>query len=206
MYTSLKTEISDRVHHYRLLKNDKPVKYQTVLELWKNNAVFSAWYSATLAQSPFQAFRWETPVLTRYKLSKNFEYVLVSAESFVTRPVNGRAFSDHFSESSVVSFSNLGGDGLMIVPCPRTDEANYGHFAAFLRGAPEDQIINLWQTIGEQIPGHLINDSPKWLSTAGGGVAWLHVRLDSRPKYYHYSPYRDLNHQPYQSDETKSLA
>ncbi|MGI9175867.1 MAG: DUF6940 family protein [Rhodothermales bacterium] len=23
-----------------------------------------------------------------------------------------------------------------------------------------------------------------WLSTAGGGVSWLHVRLDSRPKYY----------------------
>jgi len=33
---------------------------------------------------------------------------------------------------------------------------------------------------------------PTWLSTAGGGVAWLHVRLDTRPKYYRYNPYRAI--------------
>lgn len=27
------------------------------------------------------------------------------------------------------------------------------------------------------------------LSTAGAGVRWLHVRVDDRPKYYHYRPY-----------------
>ena len=32
---------------------------------------------------------------------------------------------------------------------------------------------------------------PIWLSTAGHGVAWLHVRLDSRPKYYLHAPYRE---------------
>ena len=33
-----------------------------------------------------------------------------------------------------------------------------------------------------------------WLSTNGLSTAWLHVRLDSRPKYYHFMPYR----KPYQ--------
>lgn len=28
-----------------------------------------------------------------------------------------------------------------------------------------------------------------WMSTAGISTPWLHVRLDSRPKYYHYGPY-----------------
>ena len=32
-------------------------------------------------------------------------------------------------------------------------------------------------------------DAPTWVSTAGGGVAWLHVRLDSAPKYYTHRPY-----------------
>jgi hypothetical protein len=32
--------------------------------------------------------------------------------------------------------------------------------------------------------------NPEWLSTAGAGVSWLHVRLDDRPKYYGYAPYR----------------
>ena len=31
--------------------------------------------------------------------------------------------------------------------------------------------------------------TPTWVSTAGGGVAWLHVRLDSAPKYYTHRPY-----------------
>jgi hypothetical protein len=28
-----------------------------------------------------------------------------------------------------------------------------------------------------------------WLSTSGLGVAWLHIRLDSTPKYYQHQPY-----------------
>jgi hypothetical protein len=35
-----------------------------------------------------------------------------------------------------------------------------------------------------------LGSTPIWLSTAGDGIAWLHVRLDSRPKYYSYGPYR----------------
>ena len=31
---------------------------------------------------------------------------------------------------------------------------------------------------------------PVWLSTAGGGVDWLHVRLDDRPKYYRHREWR----------------
>lgn len=92
-----------------------------------------------------------------------------------------------------MSFPNLSGDGLMIVPCPTIEEDIYGHLASVLRHAPEDQIIALWKEVGARARQSL-NDRPKWLNTAGGGVAWLHVRLDSRPKYYHYTPYRDVNY------------
>ena len=37
-----------------------------------------------------------------------------------------------------------------------------------------------------------ISDRAVWLSTAGAGVPALHMRLDDRPKYYHYDPYRPL--------------
>jgi hypothetical protein len=29
-----------------------------------------------------------------------------------------------------------------------------------------------------------------WVSTAGTGVPWLHVRRDTRPKYDRHAPYR----------------
>jgi hypothetical protein len=38
-------------------------------------------------------------------------------------------------------------------------------------------------------------DAPLWISTSGLGVYWLHVRLDARPKYYTYAPFRQW---PYQ--------
>lgn len=193
MFETIKTEISANTHHYRLVMNDRPVSFQNVLELWQHDQVFLKWFCDQLTQSPFQAFRWETPVLTRDKLSRDFEYVLVEAGSFVHRRTDRQAFDDYFKNDPVVSFPNLGGDGLMIVPCPQISEDVYGHFAAFLRGGPNDQILALWKTVGTQVSAY-IGDTPKWLSTAGGGVAWLHVRLDCRPKYYHYQPYRDVNY------------
>jgi hypothetical protein len=61
----------------------------------------------------------------------------------------------------------------------------------FLCGqAPEPQKHALWMLVGVAMQRRL-NNRPVWLSTAGAGVSWLHVRLDDRPKYYGYRPYRE---------------
>ena len=65
----------------------------------------------------------------------------------------------------------------------------YGHLAAFVREAPQAQRHTLWQVVGAALDER-IGVRPTWLSTSGLGVSWLHVRLDSRPKYYQYEPYR----------------
>lgn len=59
---------------------------------------------------------------------------------------------------------------------------------AFVRYAPEQQQHAFLALIGKTVEAQL-SDQPLWLSTAGAGVAWLHVRLDKRPKYYGYVPY-----------------
>ena len=65
----------------------------------------------------------------------------------------------------------------------------YPHLATFIRAASADHKHALLSAIGSALVRR-ISDTPVWLSTAGLGVAWLHVRLDSRPKYYKYLPYR----------------
>ena len=77
----------------------------------------------------------------------------------------------------------------MVVPRPIAEPSAYGHLAAFVRGAPEAQRHALWQMVGESM-ARRIGAKPVWLSTAGAGVSWLHVRLDDRPKYYGFGPYR----------------
>ncbi len=90
----------------------------------------------------------------------------------------------------VLAFPNLGNDAFLVVPCPGTPLSAYAHLGAFVRSAPEEQRDRLWQRVGESLDTHL-GTAPIWLNTAGAGVAWLHVRLDSRPKYYCYAPYRN---------------
>jgi len=80
----------------------------------------------------------------------------------------------------------------MVVPCPDDPLSDYGHLAAFLRHSPEPQQHSLWELVGAAMHRRL-GPRPVWLSTAGGGVAWLHVRLDDRPKYYGYAPYRNAD-------------
>jgi hypothetical protein len=91
--------------------------------------------------------------------------------------------------SGVVTFPNLGGDAALVVPCAIAPLSAYGHIAAFVREAPEAQRHALWQAVGSALEDRL-DPRPIWLSTSGLGVSWIHVRLDSHPKYYQYGPYR----------------
>jgi hypothetical protein len=91
---------------------------------------------------------------------------------------------------SIEDFPNLGGDAHLIVPHPPTagGQSNHVHLASFVRHASDQQIQQLWQRCAESVE-RLVGQRPIWLNTAGDGVAWLHIRVDQRPKYYHYKPY-----------------
>ncbi len=91
--------------------------------------------------------------------------------------------------AEVVSFPNLGGDALLIVPRPIGPIEAYPHLAAFVRYAPESQVRSLWKRAARAVRENL-NATPRWLNSAGQGVSWLHLRLDTRPKYYQFGPYK----------------
>jgi hypothetical protein len=168
-----------------------PATFADVLRGWQSDAAFRARHTAALADAPFAAFRWETPPVTVATLARPFEFVLLDSPGLDRRP-DPQAFAEQFGgapEAGVVAFPNLGGDAVLVVPCPQADPSAYAHLAAFVRGAPERQRHALWQAVGEAMALRL-GTRPVWLSTAGAGVAWLHVRLDDRPKYYGFGPYR----------------
>lgn len=166
-----------------------------VIEGWKDSPEIRAAFAAALRSSPYDAFRWEMPALTTAKLTDRFECVLLDSPGLAPTP-EPNAFAEHFpGDGAVVAFTNLGGDATLVAPCPLAAPEVYRHLAAFLRGAPENQIHALWQTVAEQVSLR-IGTKPFWLSTAGAGVSWLHVRLDARPKYFGHLPYRDPLYQP----------
>jgi hypothetical protein len=167
-----------------------PATYADVLDGWQEDASFRSLFNSWLADAPYSAFRWETPAVTIATLSHRFEFVLLDSPGLACHP-DSAAFAEHFTrtEASVVVFPNLGGDAIMVVPCPIAEVSAYGHLAAFVRLAPELQRDALWQSIAKAMERR-VGVKPVWLSTAGAGASWLHVRLDDRPKYYGFRPYR----------------
>jgi hypothetical protein len=169
-----------------------PVSYAEVLRLWQYNADFRSLFIGLLADCPFTAFRWETSSITAATSNRPFEFVLLDSPGLARSP-DPHAFAEHFvgaPENGVVEFTNLGRDAIMIVPCPNGPTTAYGHIGAFVRQAPEPQKHALWELVGKVMQRRL-GTKPVWLSTAGAGVSWLHVRLDDRPKYYGHAPYRE---------------
>lgn len=185
-----------QVVHYKIEESDAFLSYSDVIGRWRKDQTFRSFFNQVLAAAPFPAFRWETPCLTTNNQQRDFEFVLLNAERFAGRRTDTKTFKQKFSDDDVnfgvVNFSNISGDATMVVPSPRTEKDAYGHLAAFVREAPEQQVDALWRVVGDVVQMNLC-DKPVWLNTAGGGVAWLHVRLDSRPKYYGYAPFKSKN-------------
>jgi hypothetical protein len=171
--------------------NQRSVSFGAVMGCWQRDPAFREFFIELLAGIPLDAFRWETPPLTRENRDRPFEFVLLDAPE-LKRPADPSDFAEHFRDAAsgdVIEFSNLGADALMLVPTPGEPRSAYAHLAAFVRGAPAEQQHRLWRRVGAALDRRL-GDRPVWLSTAGAGVPWLHLRLDDRPKYYGYSPWR----------------
>jgi hypothetical protein len=193
MWTPHRELIADgRILRVALDLDSSPVSYAEALRRWQYDADFRSLFLALLADSPFAAFRWETPPLATATANRPFEFVLLDSPGLARTP-DPDAFAEHFSGAAaggVVQFANLGNDATMVVPCPNGPLSAYGHLGAFVRLAPEQQKHSLWALVGAAMQRRL-GAKPVWLSTAGAGVSWLHVRLDDRPKYYGYGPYRE---------------
>ena len=183
-----------RVRRITMRRNGQAVSFAEAIGLWRSDPSFRDFFIALLADAPFEAYFWETPPVTEQTQGRDFEFILAESRALASFAADPTAFAQIFrtdeSGGETVSFPNLGGDALLIAPRPRSAEDAYPHLAAFSRRAPSEQQHALWQEVGEVVAQNL-SDHPLWLSTSGLGVAWLHVRLDSRPKYYTFQPYRN---------------
>jgi hypothetical protein len=170
--------------------NGTALTFADVIALWRNDAAFRVFWSQCLREVAFAAYCWECPPLTPRTVRRPFECVLVDSPELVDADADPMPFAAHFRlRKPVVVFDNLGRDAVLIAPCPTSAYAEYAHLARFLATAEHAQIDALWKTLGETAATHR-GEYSLWISTAGPGVAWLHIRLDRQPKYYRHAAYR----------------
>ena len=128
-----------------------------------------------------------------------------------TEEADPSPFQEHFShnqpkkddeneDKSICVFPNLGKDALLVVPTPTHGkeeeevEKGYVHLLSFLRSTsiPPSTKHALIQRVAQVTLARCRAKEEEegeargwvWVSTSGLGVAWLHVRVEDRPKYY----------------------
>lgn len=148
-----------------------------------------------LQEVPFQAYFWETPSVTFSTLQNSFEFIVQNAKGLANVRAEYSPFSQYLSPhentNTVMTFPNLGKDAMLVVPCKNGNPDDYASIATFVRNAPKEQVHELWKAVGQTALVEISKEQgPIWVSTAGSGVYWLHVRLGTSPKYYTYAPYR----------------
>jgi hypothetical protein len=166
-----------------------------VIAGWRDDAAFRGFFIAELAATAYPAFFWEMPPLTFAALADPFECAAIRGDALARMHADESDFASHLdgNAASVAAFPNLGGDAILIAPRRISDADCYGHIAAFLRAAPAPQQHELFQMLARKTEEILAAESARlWISTSGLGVPWVHVRLDSYPKYYQYRRYAEM--------------
>lgn len=177
---------------YLFFRKEKPLRYFDFIKLLQKGKNFRSFFINFLSEVPYRAYHWETPPVTKKSIHQIFDCVIYNRPQ-IDLPADPTPFRKYFDHTSKVAiFSNLGKDAQLIAPAPSDQPLNYSHIGTFSRQAPKEQQQTFWKTVGEATERR-ISTEPLWLNTAGGGVSWLHIRLDSTPKYYLHEPYKVIS-------------
>lgn len=183
---------AERTHQYQVRRGGAFVGWDGFASGLSHAADLRSALTQTLATSEHSSFFWECTSRPGEGEAR-FSFVLVDAPPLARLTANGAPFESHLAASDglVATFSNLGGDALLVVPQAIGRPDAYAHLADFVRKAPPEQVDALWVAVGNALRQWRREERGRvWLSTSGLGVSWVHVRLDRRPKYYTHQPYR----------------
>jgi len=196
-------EKDDDVRVMKFTHNGEPVTWRSFIALTKeSNIAFVNVLKEAILSTSFNAMFFNCPPVTRDDLNQVFEAAIMNAPSLDGVTTDVKSFEDKFKGNDMVtSFENLRKDSLMVSPVPLEDQKEeiYSSLGPFIRNAPEEQQLAFWGAIGQEL-FQLIPKRTVWVNTAGTGVYFLHMRLDSKPKYYQYEKFMSSDY--YRNDNS----
>lgn len=167
------------------------MKWKTVLDNWEQG------HYPRLPKSIRKPFIWRTSCLDARE-NNNFQQEFIP-EPFLRKnnhpnPTDLKKHLDskkNENQHHVVSFKNLSGDTLLIVPKERIGK-NFSSLYYFMKEASDIQQRIFWKRVALEAKNQLKHHPYIYISTEGTGVAYLHVRICTYPKYYGNSKLRKI--------------
>ena len=163
----------------------------------KWSEVLSEWESGNYPKIPKtikSPYFWRTSVQSN-KNDLIYKEEFIEDERLLNAKEDFKPFLEHLDknkdEKYVISFPNLSGDTILVVPIPRKSK-RFTNMFYFMTNASEIQKKELWKKVAEQAKIFLKTNENIWISTHGLGVNYLHVRICNTPKYYENSKLKKI--------------
>lgn len=163
---------------YYAVQRGKYMTWDTVIKsLCENMNTFVYKLIQCFLSIDYSAYFWECDKVV---LNKPFRFAIFNSKTLSHRKQDNKAFKGAINcKESAIAFPSLTKNIDLVVPCKISSSVNYTSLATFSRTASIKQQVDFWRVVGKNIK------EGDWVSTSGLGVAWLHVRIANRPKYYH---------------------
>ena len=154
-------------------KNTKKT-WNVVIESWKNGKNFP-----DIKGSVY----WETSV-AKDGGESIYREKTAPAPFSMTMEADNETFAKHIrNKKEAVTFKSKGTPPTRLV-CPGDTGKNFSHMGTFYKNASRSEMSSLWKKVAIELEKMLKKGETVYVSTHGGGISWLHVRLSNTPKYY----------------------
>ena len=152
------------------------MKWSQILNDWENGNYFM------YPQNITQKFQWNTSVIK----NQNSDF----KEDFQENPdlplfqdmTSYKQYINNSNNKYVVSFPNLSGDTILVIPMPRANK-NYSTIKDFTDNSSKLQKKNFWKEASKIIREETKKHKHIWVSAHGLGVSYFHLRICQKPKY-----------------------
>jgi len=204
------------------------IKWSDALKLWQSDREFMEAFISALQEAPFETYYLEFEPVGGGGEGP-FRFAVTDAPNLRDLSVDLTTFASYFEKdggvapqdassdgkapqdasldavsvsrgpSKVISFSNLSGSAVLVVPhhahalSAFTTDHDYAQISWFVRSADSGirgQQRQLWREVGREIERRLEKEEDVWVSTDGEGVSYLHVRVENSPKYYKHEAFK----------------
>lgn len=155
------------------------MRWKKVISDWKEGANLPC-YPRNIRKQ----FFWETSYIDK-EMKEEYDEKFIESERLEQQEYNPEAFLEYIENSDndyVTSFPNLKKDSMLVIPIPRS--SNFTSLKFFMDFSSDRQYRYFWRRVAEEIENMLLEHEGVWVSTHGLGVPYLHVRIDTYPKYY----------------------
>ena len=169
--------------HLRWTDNFRGETWDEVLKKWEKGYIPSIPFSVS------KPFTWKTSCIDKeqknfyleeFKEDKRLKNLKQDLETFKD------AFDLFNKDKHCVAKPNLGKDSIMVVPTADKNK-QYPSLFLFMETASEEKQKALWKLVAKETKKMLKKFDRVWINSNCLGVHYLHVRIDTKPKYYEES-------------------